>query len=147
MINTKLNIKELERIIKNLRELSAMSLTIRIKEGVVGKNGVSVQKYTLYNNEGTKKGIPARPFWNDTFENEANIFSIVRGQVNEIFNSDEPIAILHRIGKLLVKEVQQSILDGSYAPNNPATLKKKGSNKKPLVDEQILLRSIDYEVR
>ena len=146
MINTKLNIKELERIIKNLRELSAMSLTIRINEKAKGKNGILIEEYALYNNEGTKRGIPARPFWDNTFKNEENIFSIVREQVNEIFNSDEPIAIQHRIGKLLVKEVQQSILDGSYAPNNLKTLKKKGSNKPPLIDEELLLRAVEYEV-
>ena len=147
MINTKLDIQELERIIKNLRQLTTINLTIKIKDGVVGKNGVSVQKYAFYNNAGTSRGIPARPFWDNTFENETNIFSIVREQLNGVFNSDEPVAIMHRIGKLLTKEVQQSILDGSYAPNNPATLKKKGGNKKPLIDEQILLRSVDYEVR
>ncbi|MDY4010785.1 MAG: hypothetical protein SOY60_03860 [Fusobacterium gastrosuis] len=54
-------------------------------------------------------------------------------------------ALLHSLGKDVVKKVKEMIESGSYAPLSPTTIKKKGSDK-PLFDTGTLLRSVKYKI-
>ena len=51
--------------------------------------------------------------------------------------------VLKRVGALGVRLVQEKIVSGSFKPNAPSTIRKKGSDK-PLIDTGRMRQSVKY---
>lgn len=142
--------KGFEKIKKELETLNNSKLYIYINDKATYENGIKVDFIAMlmeYGSEEFEVHFPARPFFSSTFEAhlvhftalyEKNIAKVIEGKMTAN-------ALLHSLGKDVVKKVREMIESGSYAPLSPATIKKKGHNK-PLFDTGTLLRSVKYKI-
>ena len=128
--NTKItsNLDELEAAIARLEALDG-------KKTEAGIFGGFAQQKAMWQEYGTSRGIPARPFLRNTmYEQSSKWTKEVGKDVLAVFNgSMSPNSVAFKVGSLMVKDIRKTIDDGNFAPLSPATIAKKG-NDKPLVD-------------
>lgn len=58
----------------------------------------------------------------------------------------QPHEMLMNIGMLVKGLMQEEIVRGSFAPNSPATIRKKGEGKPPLIDSGTMRQSVNYQI-
>ncbi|MCM6765680.1 hypothetical protein [Weissella paramesenteroides] len=122
------NVDELDEAIARLEQLDGKTAEAGLFDGFAAKKA-TWQEY------GTSRGIPARPFLRNTqYENE-NQWSQKTGQdIIQVFEGGlSSSAVLSKLGILMVQDIRKTIDTGNFAPLSPATIAKKGSSK-PLVD-------------
>ena len=143
----------LEKLDKELKYLSSHA----VKVGVLGdgsNNGVSVQDYAIFNEYGTKRGIPARPFFRTsvaTDEAQKEIKDYMKSQLESIIAGElTGEEAYNNLGNFVVKKIKDTIDKGGFTALDPKTIKlreKKGNNStKPLMDTHSLYNSISYEI-
>lgn len=135
-----------DNIKKDLKKLGKMGVKVGIVEGSGEHDGVSVAEYAAYNEEGTKH-IPSRPFirsWVDNNQEQINkVMDSVYGKVlNGEMSAEDAVK---RIGAFGQSGIRENIAKGDFKPNDPKTVKRKGSSK-PLIDSGTMRNSIRYEV-
>jgi hypothetical protein len=112
----------------------------------VYENGSTVAEIAAYNELGTSS-IPPRPFMQQSFENHESELQSACDQVNETINSGGSAeSALDQLGVVCKGLVQMEILDGGFEPNDPATIKKKGSSQ-PLIDTGQMRQSVQYVIK
>ena len=106
-------------------------------------DNLSIAKVARWQEDGTKQGIPRRPFmtqakfkYGKIWYNE--ILSMVQKAIDENKNIEKPLMIF---GEKVKSDIQETILNGSYKKNAESTIRKKGFNK-PLIDTGIMIASI-----
>ena len=141
-------LKGLEKMEKELEYLKSHA----VKVGVLGNGGsgsVSVQEYAIFNEYGTSRGIPPRPFFRlsvGTANAQKNIKTKVRQLILQVVNGEiSGEEFYNQMGTYLVKKIKRTIMSGNFATLNPQTIKKKGHSK-PLMDTHSLYNSINYEI-
>ena len=114
----------------------------RGKEPYEGPNPPTLEEVALWNEFGTER-IPSRPFLRNS-QNKA----IKRGerivQVRIEENADVE-QICKDLGLMLQDEIKDQITHGTFAPNAPSTIKRKGSSH-PLIDTGNLRQSVHWGV-
>ena len=138
-------------LLRAAKENKAVAVGI-IGEGsntVYPKEGVSVGEVAEKNEYGL--GVPERPFirgYCDKYEKQ--ILEDIRYSAKVAMNTKQTLAwSLEQVGKFAQNGIVNFILskgEGTYAPNAPQTIKRKGSDT-PLVDTHLMKDMIDYEVR
>ena len=112
------------------------------KQPYEGEDAPTLEDVALWNEFGTER-IPARPFLRNA-QNKA----IARGekivQVRMEENADVE-QICKDIGLMLQDEIKNQISHGTFVPNAPSTIKRKGSSR-PLVDTGNLRQSTHWGV-
>lgn len=141
-------LKGLEKMEKELEYLKSHA----VKVGVLGNGGsgsVSVQEYAIFNEYGTSRGIPPRPFFRlsvGTANAQKNIKTKARQLILQVVNGEiSGEEFYNQMGTYLVKKIKRTIMSGNFATLNPQTIKKKGHSK-PLMDTHSLYNSINYEI-
>lgn len=141
-------LKGLEKMEKELEYLKSHA----VKVGVLGNGGsgsVSVQEYAIFNEYGTSRGIPPRPFFRlsvGTANAQKNIKTKARQLILQVVNGEiSGEEFYNQMGTYLVKKIKRTIMSGNFATLNPQTIKKKGHSK-PLIDTHSLYNSINYEI-
>lgn len=110
------------------------------------EDGADVCSVAAWNEYGTST-IPSRPFLRKSVdENKDRIDSAIRDAVGLMFTGGGAKDVYSQIGLFQKDLVQEKILTGSFAPNAPSTIKKKGSSK-PLVDTGRMLQSVNYVIK
>lgn len=109
---------------------------------------VNLADVATFNEFGTHS-IPARPFMAQAFDkNVAAIKSFVAKRLDDV-HSGKGTALggLKLIGEFFKGKVQETISNGDFEPNAPATLAAKYPKTRPLIDTGRLRGSINYEVK
>ncbi|HDR0739450.1 hypothetical protein QQW93_06490 [Pasteurella multocida] len=88
--------------------------------------------------------IPERPFLRQTLNDNREKY--VSMFVNLFKKGVEPEKIYEQLALIAQSDVQENIVRGNWVPNNPKTIKRKGSSK-PLIDTGKLRQSIKGIVR
>ncbi|MFD0965266.1 hypothetical protein ACFQ02_00075 [Seminibacterium arietis] len=88
--------------------------------------------------------IPERPFLRRTLNDNQEKYSLMF--VNLFKKGVEPEKIYKQLALIAQGDVQENIVHGNWVPNNPKTIKRKGSSK-PLIDTGKLRQSIKGIVR
>lgn len=124
----------------------------RVKVGVragPSNDGVQVVDYAAMNEFGTED-IPSRPFMRHTADTQENALrAYARGRVGPILDGTLTVdAMLQSVALWYQAATRRTIRQSrSWAkPNAPATIALKGSSV-PLIDDGVLLDSIDFEIR
>lgn len=153
MIEYKLN--DLEKLEKELEYIQKYVVVI----GVLGEEGkgagkmkhtiATIKEYAIFNEYGTSRGIPPRPFFRQSVmtENSIKIIkSFMEEQVRQIIQGNiTGQDYLENVGTFVVKRIKSTIKNGNFTANKESTLKrKKGSS--PLVDTRSLINSISYMI-
>jgi hypothetical protein len=147
MVTFKDNDMGWKQIELNIKQLKGR----KVKIGIMGNEtveGTSVVDYAVYNEFGTSN-IPSRPFMAttaDRYRDETvKVAEAMIGKViDRAYNVDTMLA---RLGAWYQAKVQMTIRNAKEwaVPNNPATIKAKGSSS-PLIDTGRMLGSVRYEV-
>lgn len=88
--------------------------------------------------------IPERPFLRQTLNDNREKY--VSMFVNLFKKGVEPEKIYEQLALIAQADVQENIVRGNWVPNNPKTIKRKGSSK-PLIDTGKLRQSIKGVVK
>lgn len=114
-------------------------------------DGTKLSEVALWNEYGTisKKGkehIPPRPFLRNTINNQANIDKFARIIGYELAESGDLNLAFERCANVAVSAVKKSIRSNTPPPNDPATIKAKGSSH-TLIDTGKLMGGVDYKIK
>jgi len=111
--------------------------------------GVSVVDYATYNEFGTSRGIPARPFMAKTAdEKREEIADFTQYLVGRMIDGKlDDTTVLRNLGEKYQSMIQKTIRDAKSwaAPNAPSTVARKGSSS-PLIDTGRMVGSVRYEI-
>lgn len=134
------------RLSKELLELNRNTVSVGFQQGSTYPDGTEVVDVAAWNEFGTST-IPQRPFMRNTLDNnEDDIRSFVSQQVQSVVNGGTAEDALKQTGIYVKGLMQEEIRNGSFTPNAPSTIAKKGSSK-PLIDTGLMRQSVNYQVR
>ena len=128
--------------------VKAAKIHLRLKTALKTINAVSVIDVANWAEFGI--GTKARPFVRGYVDkHKADITTFVKKQTEKAFLEGHPPEwILERVGLFVQTGIQKFIADrgdGTYAGNQPRTVKAKGSDT-PLIDTGVLRSSVTYAV-
>ena len=127
-----------------------------VKAGILNNatttDGKSIAEYAVYNEFGTQN-IPARPFMRTVAKEKPKQW--ISGMVAKVRGkASDPAAwkgALVLAGEQMRADIKDSIQNGSWTPNAPATVAAKARKGKvepdhPLIDTGQMLAAVSYEV-
>ena len=127
----------IDKMISNLKGLDGTE----VEAGLFG--GFAKNK-AIWNEYGTSRGIPARPFLRNTlYGNEARFAQFVTPFVEDILNGASVGVYASNLGNFMVSRIRQTIDEGNFVPLAPSTVAKKGHSR-PLIDTGDMYGSIDW---
>lgn len=134
-----------KRIFEEFRKLKGGR---KVKVGVLSSAGGDLASVATWNEFGTSRGIPARPFMAQTFANKnREISDFIDKQKSAVISGSTTFdGALEMIGERYKGFIQKEIAAGGFAPNAPSTLAKKAPKTKPLIDTGQLRESINWEI-
>lgn len=108
-------------------------------------DGTSVVSVAVKNEYG-EANIPARPFMQQTFENnQAKWLKFITQALAKQSGNYDTNTIANQLGLLMQGDIRDTIVNGDFVPNAPYTIAKKGKDT-PLRDTLLMLQSVDYQV-
>lgn len=127
----------LDSMISRLKDLDGS----KVEAGVFG--GFD-QKKAMWQEYGTSRGIPSRPFLrNALYENEARYANFVGPFIAQVMNGASPRAVTNALGPFMVMSIQRTIAAGGFTALAPSTIARKGHSK-PLIETGSMYGSIDW---
>lgn len=138
-----------------LEKIAKAKVTARagIPAGATTTDGKSIPEYAVYNEMGTSK-IPARPFMRDTVaaHQEEWVHTAASSLNYNAIANDGAKSAMGLVGEVMKAHIQQTIQQGSFAPNAPKTVEAKRRKGKvepdhPLIDTGQMLASVISEVK
>ncbi len=121
-------------------------------DGAPREDGAAISNAQLafiQENGSPANNIPPRPFLNPGIRRGAKRLAKIQAMAIKAALTGKPVEpIAELLGQQAVTEVQNFLKDSSngLAPNAPATIKQKGSDK-PLIDTASMFQGIKYVVR
>lgn len=137
--------KNIEAVIKNA---PLVKIGVQSSAGNYPNAGPHVAEVAFWMEHGVEsKNIPARPFMQVTMDADRRKFSNTTDKLIGAIQAGKlnPIIALNLIGAQIARAMQRRLTITKWAPNAPATVRRKGSSR-PLIDTGRLRRSITWEV-
>lgn len=135
-----------KRLQKALEDLNNLEVGIGFQRGKASEDGVDMADIAAWNEYGTVHS-PSRPFIRKTMdENSGKIDAMIENVKDGVMSGKDPQVLLNQVGVAVKGLMQEKIVNGTYEPNAPSTIKKKGSSK-PLIDTGQMRQSVNYVVR
>lgn len=127
-----------------------------VKAGILNNatttDGKSIAEYAVYNEFGTSR-IPARPFLRTVAKEKpkqwvGEMVRHIRGKATDPAIWKQALGVA---GESMKSDIKDSIQNGNWTPNAPATVKAKARKGKvepdhPLIDTGQMLAAVSYEV-
>ncbi len=138
------------RFMQQLQELSKLEVKVGFQGGKEyyeedGKQ-VDVLDVAMWNELGNAH-TPSRPFMRDAVDtNESLINNFLKEQKQELINGKTAERVYQDIGVFMKALIQDQIVTGSFTPNSPSTIRKKGSSQ-PLIDTGHMRQAVNFEVK
>lgn len=137
-----------ERLRKKLmsiaKDMGEGSVSVGFLEGSTYPDGTPVAAVAFWNEFGTERGIPPRPFFRNMISKESPGWPKRIAAVAKATNYDGK-KVLGMMGEDIKGALVESIIDLTDPPLSEKTIKRKGFDK-PLVDTSHMKNSVDYEV-
>lgn len=137
-----------KKLKKALRELDKLECFIGFQRGNGSeKDGTDLCDIAAWNELGTSRGIPSRPFIRNTVDlHQTDIDKMLDKMAVQILKGKTAEQVLREMGVYLKGQMQEEITNGEYVPNAPATIRKKKSDK-PLIDTGRMRSSVQYQIK
>lgn len=140
------NTREGDKFLRELEQLAKNEVRVGFQAGKAQEEGTDMVDIAMWNEMGTS-GMPARPFMRQAVDNgRSDIAAFMAEQKDTILNGGSAENAFKQIGLFVKDIIQVTITEGSFVPNAPSTIKKKGSSK-PLIDTGRMRQSVDYVVK
>lgn len=112
-------------------------------------DGRYVAEYATYNEYGTAH-IPARPFARNTIAAKSGEWQNIFAHYAKADPKDI-MAAYEIVGEVASKDIMETINEGNFVPNAPATIERKAARGKqnpntPLVDTGTMQEAIKYKI-
>ena len=135
-----------KRFFAELEKLKRLQVRVGFQKGAAtSADGVDLCDVAMWNELGTATS-PSRPFLRESVDShEAEILTFGQLQAKRLVKGATAESVLQQLGVEQKSLVQQTILDGDFAPNAPSNIKKKGSDK-PLIDTSQMLQSVNFTI-
>ena len=136
------------RMKKALEELDKLECFIGFQHGEAREgDGTDICDIAAWNELGTSRGIPSRPFIRNTVDLHADeINTHLEEMVKRILNGATAEQVLREMGVYLKGQMQTEITDGTFEPNSPSTIRRKKSDK-PLIDTGRMRASVNFQIK
>lgn len=136
--------KKFEKILK---ELADKQVRVGFQRGeATEEDGTDICDVAAWNELGTVN-MPSRPFLRKSVdENEGKINAFLQSTKADLLRGVSAEQVLKEIGIFQKDLIQEKITEGSFAPNAPATIRRKGSSK-PLIDSGRMRQSVNYVIK
>lgn len=133
---------------KTLEELNKLACFIGFQYGMrKEKNGADLCNVAAWNEFGTSRGIPSRPFIRNTVDlHQDEINQMLDQMAVQVLNGATAEYVLNQMGSYLKGKMREEITDGEYVPNAPETIRKKGSDQ-PLIDLGGMYNGVQYQIK
>lgn len=130
----------------DMKKLAGLEVAIGFQHGT--QNGdVDICDIAAWNELGTERGIPSRPFLRNSIErHEDEINQFLGAMAKQLHAGQNAETLLKGLGVFHRGLIQEEITDGEYAPNAESTIRKKGSDH-PLIDTGLMRESVQFQVR
>ena len=126
------------KMINNLKELDGKSVE-------AGYFGGFAQKKAMWQEYGTSRGIPSRPFIrNALYDNENRFVSFILPYIQDILEGGSADGVFDALGPFIVMSIKISISSGDFIALAPSTIKKKGHSK-PLIDTGAMYGAVSWK--
>lgn len=89
-------------------------------------------------------GIPSRPFMRNTVAAHSSEWPVTMGNLLKT-NAYDARKTLNQMGQVVVKQLQETILEGDFVPLAPSTVERKG-HATILIDSERLIKSFKYQI-
>lgn len=128
----------IDKMIANLKQLDGKKVS-------AGLFGGFASKKAMWQEYGTSRGIPSRPFLRNTlYENEARWGNEIAPMViTMMMNGGGSETVMSKLGERMQNDIKKTIDAGNFAPLAASTVVRKGSSK-PLVDTGDMYGSITW---
>lgn len=136
-----------KRIMNDTQELKRSFTKVGVQQGTPAP-GTSFDMVSIAAaHEFGSSRTPARPFMAQAFaKNKEQLYTIAKDEWNKVLLGQSSASrSLGLLGTWYQAKIQQTIRNGSFVPNAPETITRKGSSK-PLIDTGQLINSIRYIV-
>ena len=125
-------LKNLEQKIQKQIRIAG-GVNVNIDKSAIYDDGTPVELIALYLEFGTKN-MPARPFMRSAIKKNKKSWADLLAKSRDF----------DTVGKKMVEDIKESILDGNFKPLKQSTVNKKG-HAHVLIDTGKLYDSIDYK--
>ena len=135
------------RFLGQIEQLKKLQVQVGFQAGAAAaEDGVDIANIAMWNELGTSRS-PARPFMRKSVdENTDKIKSMCARQLKRLAQGASAQDILEKIGVFQKGLIQRKIVDGTFEPNAPSTIRKKGSSR-PLIDTGRMRQSVNFIIR
>ncbi len=136
-----------QRFLAEIEKLKTLKVKIGFQQGKEQEDdGTDVCEIALWNEVGTSS-TPSRPFMRDAVDNhEEEINKFLDKQFTLLATGKtDAEGMMKAIGVYIKGLVQAEIVDGTFTPNAPSTIKRKKSDK-PLIDTGTMRQSVNFVV-
>lgn len=136
-----------KRFLAEIEKLKTLRVKIGFQQGKEQEDdGTDLCDIALWNELGTSS-IPSRPFMRDAVDKHRDEIDKFLDQQFSLLAKGKTTAemMMKSIGVFVKGLVQQEIVDGTFEPNAPSTIKRKKSDK-PLIDTGKMRQSVNFVV-
>ena len=138
------------RFMQQLDQLAKLEVKVGYQggENYYEEDGKSVDllDVAMWNELGTVN-TPSRPFMRDAVDkNQSLINNFLAEQKNALMRGASAQQVFGEIGVFMKSLIQDQIVSGSFTPNAPSTVAKKGSAR-PLIDTGLMRQAVNFEVK
>ena len=135
------------RFLGQIEQLKKLQVQVGFQAGAAAdEDGVDIANIAMWNELGTSRS-PARPFMRKSVdENKDKIKAMCARQLKRLAQGASAEDILEKIGVFQKGLIQRKIVDGTFEPNAPSTIRKKGSSR-PLIDTGRMRQSVNFVIR
>jgi len=142
--------KDFAKLKKELAELEKLQVRVGFQRGDTNDEGVDLVDIAVWNELGTERDgkvhIPSRPFLRQSVENnEEKIKAFAQKQLKGLGDTTTAKQVLQRLGIFQKGLVQETINNGDFIKNAPATVARKKSAQ-PLVNTGQLIQSVNFVI-
>lgn len=137
-----------KKLMKELKKLEQLEVCAGFQHGAACEDdGTDICDIAARNEFGTEN-IPSRPFIRDAVDNKSNgVGEALQQQLTALINGESTVEVVcNTAGVAMKSAIQKEIKNGTFEPNAPSTIRKKGSSK-PLIDTGRMRQSVQYVVR
>lgn len=127
----------IQQMIDNAKQLDGKAVEV----GLFG--GFAAQK-AMWQEYGTSRGIPPRPFLRNTLYSKGPTWAtFIAPFLQNLLEGGGAEAVINALGPKMMTDIRATIDEGHFAPLAPSTIRHKGSSK-PLIDTGDMYGSVDW---